>query len=66
MREALENIEEHFDDFLNDQVFYGPYIEYLKNFMALKMKQNILFLTYEDFVADREGSIRKVLTRRSV
>lgn len=60
LHEVLGSIEEHFEDFLNDRVFFGPYREYLKNFMTLKEKPNILFLTYEGILADWEGSIKKV------
>jgi hypothetical protein len=60
LHERLENIEEHFDDFLNDRVFFGPYREHLKNYKGLEGKSNVLLLTYEGVVADWEGSIRKV------
>jgi hypothetical protein len=60
LHEVLDSIESHFDDFLNDRVFFGPYREYLKNFNELKEKSNVLFLTYEGVVTDWEGSIKRV------
>jgi hypothetical protein len=60
LHEVIGTMEEHFDDFLNDRVFFGPYREYLKNFEELKGTPNILFLTYEGVVADREAAIKEV------
>lgn len=60
LHEKMGTKEEHFEEFLKGQIFFGPYREYLKNFLALKDKPNFLFLTYEGVLADWEGSIRKV------
>jgi estrone sulfotransferase len=60
LHEKMGTIEEHFDEFIKDQVFFGPYREYLKNFTALKDQPNFLFLTYEGVTSDFEGSIKKV------
>jgi hypothetical protein len=60
LHEHVGTIEEHFENFVNDRVFFGPYREYLKNFLALKDEPNFLFLTYEGVVADWEGTIRTV------
>jgi hypothetical protein len=58
--EVIGTMEEHFDDFLNDRMWYGPYREYLKNFETLRGKLNVLFLTYEEVTAEKENSIKKV------
>ena len=60
LHEVIGSIEEHFDDFMKDEVFFGPYREYLRNYEALKGKENVLFLTYEGCLSDWEGTIRKM------
>lgn len=60
LHERVENMEENFEDFLNDRVFFGPYREYLSNYQKLQDKSNILVLTYEGVLSDWEGSIKKV------
>jgi Sulfotransferase domain len=59
LHERVESIEEHFEDFLNDRVWFGPYREHLSNYQKLEGKSNVLLLTYEGVVKDWEGSIRK-------
>jgi hypothetical protein len=60
LHEHVESMEDHFDDFLNDRSWFGPYREYLNNFQDLKGKSNVMFLTYEGVVNDKEGSIRQM------
>lgn len=59
-REHMENIEDHFEDFLNDRIHYAPYKDYVRNFETLRGEPNYLFLTYEAVTSDRESAIRKV------
>lgn len=56
----MGTMEEHFEDFLNDCMWYAPYREYLKNFEKLRGKPNVLFLTYEEVIADKENAINNV------
>jgi sulfotransferase len=58
--EDIPNIEQHFDQFLNDRVLVAPYREHILNWINLPDYDNILYLTYEEQVSDMSGTIRKV------
>lgn len=59
-RDSPGSMEEHFNEFLKDRVFFAPYREYLKNYKPLEGKKNVLFLTFEGVTSDMDGTVRKV------
>ena len=54
------DLNEYFDNFLNDKVFYGPYRESVQNYFNIPNYENIIFITYEDMCADLDATISKV------
>lgn len=56
--ETIASIDEHFEDFLNDTIWYGPYREHSLNYENLPDYDNIFHWTYEQLIADMDGSIR--------
>jgi Sulfotransferase domain len=58
--EKIENIEDHFEEILNDKIYYGPYREHVLNWQNLPDYENILYLTYEEMVTNTVGVILKI------
>ncbi len=58
--ENVGSKNDHYYDFMNNRVNFGPYKTYLKNFFSLRGKPNVLFLTYEEVTSDLKAAIRKV------
>jgi sulfotransferase len=58
--EKFTSIEESFDDILEDKIWYGPYREHLLNWKSLPDYENVIYLTYEEVIADMGATIRKL------
>ena len=53
--------EEHFQEFLNGDVGFGPYFDHvLPWWQASQKAKNILFMKYEDMKLDHAGSVAKL------
>lgn len=61
VHETIGPITDHFEDFLNDTVWYGPYREHVLNYRNLPDYDNIFIWTYEQLVNDTEVSIREIV-----
>lgn len=53
-------MEDFFDIFLNDHIYYGPFHEHVNSFQQLKQCQHILFISYEQMVADPFATIKQI------
>jgi Sulfotransferase domain len=58
--DRVSSIDNHFDEFLQDKVLYGPYREHLLNWQNLPDYENIIYLTYEEVVADKRAVLKKL------
>lgn len=54
------SIEDHFENFLNGHVAYGSYYAHVNSFLQLKNLENLLFIKYEDMLADSVDGIKKI------
>jgi hypothetical protein len=53
--------EEHFQEFLNGDVGFGPYFDHILSWWQASQKdQNILFMKYENMKQDHAGNIAKL------
>ncbi|KAG5667160.1 hypothetical protein PVAND_015157 [Polypedilum vanderplanki] len=52
-------MEEHFEQILNDRTWYTPYREHVLNYQRIPDYPNILYLTYEELLADKAGVIKQ-------
>jgi hypothetical protein len=56
-------MEEHFEEMLNDKVWWSPYRQHLKNYLEMKKNyENVFFIKYENLVANMEEEIWKLGT----
>jgi len=50
-----------FKDFMRGWVVYGSWFQHVRGWWRHRHRPNVLFLKYEDMVADLEGAIRKII-----
>lgn len=53
-------MEDFFDLFLNDHIYYGPFHEHINSFRQLHQCDHILFISYEEMVASPFATIKKI------
>lgn len=59
-KELSLSLEDFFDLFLNEMCLYGSFSNHVLSFWHLRHLENVLFLTYEDLLADRFDGIKKI------
>jgi hypothetical protein len=52
--------DEFFEDFKAKQLYGGDWFEHTKSYWALRDQPNVMFLFYEDVMADKEKALRAV------
>ncbi len=50
-----------FEDFLRGWVVYGSWFQHVRGWWRHRNRPNVLFLRYEDMIADLEGAIGKII-----
>lgn len=53
-------LEEYFDLFLDDKIWYAPFFEHITSFWQLRNEDNFLFLSYEEVVADKFKEVKRI------
>ncbi|KAG5667156.1 hypothetical protein PVAND_015153 [Polypedilum vanderplanki] len=59
LHDDVGTMEEHFEEILNDRTWYTPYREHVLNYQRIPDYPNILYLTYEELLADKAGVIKQ-------
>lgn len=54
------SLEDFYDVFLNDHVMYGPFFAHVNNFLKLKHLDHIMFINYEEMLADPFTGIKGI------
>lgn len=57
---SFHSKEEYFDRFLNGDCLFGPYDTHVSSFNQFRSLDDFLFLTYEDLLADRFQTVKKI------
>lgn len=52
--------DQHFDSWLHGRGHTGPWASHVAGWFHNRSKLNILYLKYEDMIADHEGTVRKI------
>ncbi|XP_011706861.1 PREDICTED: sulfotransferase family cytosolic 1B member 1-like [Wasmannia auropunctata] len=52
--------EQFCNNFMSNHTMYSPYWEHVKEAWAMKHRENMMFLFYEDLIKDLPGNIRKI------
>lgn len=55
------DLNDFLDIFMKDQVLWSPFHSHVSNFWAMRMEENILFLTYEDMKNDLISVLRQAM-----
>lgn len=55
-----KDIREFLDDFLQEKVFLGSWFKHIESWWPHRHDSNVLFLRYEEVVADLPGTVREV------
>lgn len=53
-------IEDFFDLFLSDHIYYGPFHEHVNSFRQLKQCEHVLSISYEEMVANPFVAIKRI------
>ncbi|KAL5011128.1 hypothetical protein ScPMuIL_013433 [Solemya velum] len=53
-------LEQCFEAFVNDEVFYSPWWRHVREFWEIREQDNVLFLKYEDIVQNTEDAVRSI------
>ncbi|XP_011705973.1 PREDICTED: sulfotransferase 1C2-like, partial [Wasmannia auropunctata] len=54
--------EQFCNNFMNNHTSWSPYWEHVKEAWAMKHRENMMFLFYEDLIKDLPGNIKKIAT----
>lgn len=53
-------MDDFFDIFLNDHIFFGPFYEHVKSFQQLNQCNHILLMSYEKMVANPFVAMKQI------
>lgn len=54
-------MEDFFDIFLNDHVYFSPFYEHINSFRQLNQLDHILFMNYDQMMANPFAAVKKII-----